>query len=225
MIEIYRYHAKLNISMPPFIILLLWQAHTGNRFLMATLLIDNKDSFTYNIFQMVAEVNGEEPTVVGNDADPGVIDEATYDNIIISPGPGTPERREDFGICLHAIRHGRKPTLGVCLGHQGLAYAYGARVVPAPEVMHGRISQIQHEDDPLFKGVSSPFEAVRYHSLTVSDLPACLIPISWAEDGVLMALRHRELPQWGVQFHPESICTQFGYRIFENFKQLAADAS
>lgn len=188
---------------------------------MRTLLVDNYDSFTYNLFHYVAEVNDVEPTVIRND-DPGwqLAHLAEFDNVIISPGPGTPERSADFGICREIIKHCKVPLLGVCLGHQGIAYIHGGKVLPALEVRHGRLSPVFHHQLDIFAGLPSPFEAVRYHSLVATDLPAQLEAIAWTPDGVLMGLRHRELPQWGVQFHPESICTAYGYRLLRNFAAL-----
>ena len=188
---------------------------------MRTLLVDNYDSFTYNLFHYAAQVNGVEPTVVRND-DPDWRweDLAEFDNVIISPGPGTPERSADFGICRYLIEHCEVPLLGVCLGHQGIAHIYGGKVLPAPQVRHGRLSPVIHHQQDVFAGLPSPFEAVRYHSLVATDLPGALEAIAWTPDGVLMGLRHRELPQWGVQFHPESIGTAYGHRLLRNFADL-----
>jgi len=188
-----------------------------------TLIIDNYDSFTHNLVQYVARAGGE-PTVVRNDEPawgPGSL--RGFDNVVISPGPGRPDREADFGICAEVIEHARVPLLGVCLGHQGICHRFGARVVPAPEVRHGRPSLVEHSGDALFRGVPSPFSAVRYHSLTVEGLPPVLEPIAWADDGVLMGVRHRERPMWGVQFHPESIRTAHGQRIIDNFMELTAE--
>ncbi|HEX2707925.1 MAG TPA: aminodeoxychorismate/anthranilate synthase component II, partial [Solirubrobacterales bacterium] len=187
---------------------------------MRTLLIDNHDSFTYNLFQLLAEVNGEEPLVVRNDERSWAeIAARDFDNVVLSPGPGRPERREDFGVCAEAIRLAEVPLLGVCLGHQGLGWMYGGRVVHAPEPVHGRIANVRHRGSPLFAGIPTEFTAVRYHSLCLREpLPADLRPIAWSDDGVLMALAHRRLPQWGVQFHPESICSEHGRRLLANFR-------
>lgn len=191
---------------------------------MKTLLIDNHDSFTYNLFQLLAEANGDEPLVVRND-------EATWDelarldvdNIVLSPGPGRPEREADFGVCAAAIAHAEVPLLGVCLGHQGLGWMCGAQVEHAPEAMHGRLSAVFHDGSPLFAGIPREFQAVRYHSLCVRlPLPDELEPLAWASDGVLMAMAHRRRPLWGVQFHPESICTEHGRRLLANFRDLSA---
>ena len=189
---------------------------------MKTLLIDNYDSFTYNLFQLLAEANGDEPIVVRNDAaDWAELEQLEFDNIVISPGPGSPDREGDFGVCADAIREARVPLLGVCLGHQGLSWVHGGRVLPAPEVMHGRISAVLHEDSPLFAGIPREFQAVRYHSLCVEQpLPPELEQIARTSDDVVMAVAHRTRPQWGVQFHPESICTEYGRQLLANFRDL-----
>ena len=190
---------------------------------MKTLLIDNYDSFTYNLFQLLAEVNGEEPVVVRNDeASWPELEGLGCDNVVISPGPGRPEREADFGVCAEVIRACELPLLGVCLGHQGLATVYGGAVSHAPEPMHGRLSTVVHDGSPLFAGVPREFEAVRYHSLCVAEpLPEELEAVAWSDDGVVMALAHRERAQWGVQFHPESVCAEYGRRLVENFRDLS----
>ncbi|MGW0041870.1 aminodeoxychorismate synthase component I [Rhodococcus sp. NPDC003348] len=184
---------------------------------MRTLLIDNYDSFTYNLYALLTEVNRCTPTVVTNDTPWASVRLADYDNIVISPGPGRPDRVRDFGISKQALTESGLPVLGVCLGHQGLCHLFGGGVVPAPEPRHGRLSTVRHDGRGLFAGIPSPFRAVRYHSLAVEDLPADLEAQAWADDGVLMAVRHRERPLWGVQFHPESICTEYGRELVENF--------
>ena len=191
---------------------------------MRTLLIDNHDSFTYSLFHLLAEVNGEAPLVVRNDeASWEEIAEREFDNVVLSPGPGRPEHAGDFGICAEAIREVGVPLLGVCLGHQGLGWMYGGSVVHAPEPAHGRIATIRHAGAAAFAGIPRTFRAVRYHSLCLREpLPPELEPIAWADDGVLMALAHRERPQWGVQFHPESICSEHGRRLLANFRDLTA---
>jgi para-aminobenzoate synthetase len=190
---------------------------------LKTLLIDNYDSFTYNLFQLLAEANGEEPLVVRNDeAGWAELSELPFDNVVISPGPGRPDREGDFGVCAEAIRRSGAPLLGVCLGHQGLGSLYGAAIVPAPEPVHGRLSAVLHDDSPLFAGIPREFQAVRYHSLCIEQpLPAELRGIAWTSDGVLMAVEHSERPLWGVQFHPESICTEHGRRLLANFRELS----
>jgi anthranilate synthase/aminodeoxychorismate synthase-like glutamine amidotransferase len=176
---------------------------------LKTLLIDNYDSFTYNLFQLLAEANGEEPVVVRNDAASwDELARGDFDNIVVSPGPGRPDNPKDFGVCADAIREAQVPVLGVCLGHQGIGHVIGGTVVHAPEVMHGRLSAVYHDDSPLFAGIPQGFQVVRYHSLCVTEpLPEDLEPTAWTSDGVLMGLAHRSRPVWGVQFHPESICT------------------
>jgi para-aminobenzoate synthetase len=193
---------------------------------MKTLLIDNYDSFTYNLFQLLAEANGVEPIVVRNDeASWDELARLDFDNILVSPGPGRPDREADFGVCGEAIRRAEAPLLGVCLGHQGLGWATGGEVVHAPEVMHGRLSAVLHDSSPLFAGIPREFQAVRYHSLCLRQpLSDELKPIAWTSDGVLMAVEHTRRPQWGVQFHPESICTEYGRRLLANFRDLTAAA-
>lgn len=189
---------------------------------MKTLLIDNYDSFTFNLYQVIAEVNGDEPVVISNDQLAWkAIDEREYDNIVISPGPGRPERKADFGLSRDAILYTRLPLLGICLGHQGIGHLHGGRVLHAPEVMHGRLSEIFHNDAPLFRGIPQGACGVRYHSLVLEQpLPAELMRIAWTADNILMGLQHRSRPIWGVQFHPESICTDFGARLLRNFRDL-----
>ncbi|KAB7845592.1 aminodeoxychorismate synthase component I [Streptomyces mobaraensis] len=191
---------------------------------MRTLLVDNYDSFTYNLFHYLAEVNGMEPVVLRNDDPcPSAGELRNFDNVVISPGPGTPERPADFGICRELVEHGRLPLLGVCLGHQGICHLAGATVRRAPEVRHGRVSPVLHSGTDVFAGLPSPFDAVRYHSLAVTDLPPDLEALAATPDGVLMGVRHRDRPLWGVQFHPESVCTEHGHRLLRNFRDLTAD--
>jgi len=191
---------------------------------MLTLLIDNYDSFTYNLFQLLAEENGVEPIVVRNDeASWEELERLRFDNVVLSPGPGRPERDRDFGVCAEAIRRCRTPLLGVCLGHQGLGWAHGGRVVRAPWALHGRVRPVEHDGSALFAGIPRRFDAARYHSLCLATpLPAELEVTAWADDGVAMALAHRSRPQWGVQFHPESIATEHGRRLLANFRDLTA---
>jgi anthranilate synthase/aminodeoxychorismate synthase-like glutamine amidotransferase len=193
------------------------------------LIIDNYDSFTYNLVQYFGEL-GAELQVVRNDAI-GVDDIAgmSPQAIVLSPGPGTPA---DAGITVPVIqRYGATiPILGVCLGHQAIGEAYGGRVIRAPRgVMHGKTSRVLHDGSGLFAGLPSPLSVMRYHSLVVEhgSLPACLRVTAIAEDDAteIHAVQHREHPVWGVQFHPESILTQDGKRILENFLALAAPAA
>lgn len=191
---------------------------------MRTLIVDNYDSFTFNLAHYVAQVTGVEPTVIRNDDPtwhPAVLD--TYDNVILSPGPGTPVRAGDVGICREVVEHGTLPVLGVCLGHQALALWHGATVGRAPQPWHGRLSPVLHDGTDLFAGLPDGFQAVRYHSLAATDLPEELEATARTPDGVLMALRHRRRPLWGVQFHPESISTEYGHEILANFARLTRE--
>jgi para-aminobenzoate synthetase len=191
---------------------------------MRTLLIDNHDSFTYNLYQYLAACNGQEPIVVRNDEMTwDEVEQIAFDNIVISPGPGRPQRPSDLGLSADALRHSKVPLLGVCLGHQAIAHHCGATVDLALRPMHGRVDRISHAQRDLFRGIPDRFEAVRYHSLGVTSLPAHLEPLAWAPDGTLMALRHLRRPWWGVQFHPESICTEFGARLLRNFRELSEE--
>jgi len=182
------------------------------------LLIDNYDSFTYNLFQYLSEL-GEEVWVARNDqVSLAEIETRSPERIVISPGPGTPE---EAGISNDVIRRFgiRIPVLGVCLGHQCIGYAYGAEVSRAGEIMHGKSSLIHHDGRGVFKGLESPFPAIRYHSLAVmaDGLPECLEISARTENGIIMGLRHREFPVEGVQFHPESIMTGVGKDLLRNF--------
>jgi anthranilate synthase component 2 len=182
------------------------------------LLLDNYDSFTYNLYQYLSEL-GAEVLVKRND-ELSVADVATLapEKIVISPGPCTPT---EAGISVPLIQHlgGKFPILGVCLGHQSIGQAYGGAVVRAPQIMHGKLSDIYHAGEGVFTGLPDPFPATRYHSLIVrrEDLPDCLEVTAWTEDGIIMGLRHRDLPVEGVQFHPESIMTDAGKLLLKNF--------
>ncbi|WP_137724185.1 aminodeoxychorismate synthase component I [Prescottella subtropica] len=195
------------------------------RSLTHTLLIDNYDSFTYNLHSLLSGVNGCPPTVVQNDTDWASVRLDEFDNVVVSPGPGRPDRKRDFGISARVFGNGRIPVLGVCLGHQGLCHAFGARVELAPAPMHGRLSEVRHDGRGLFAGIPSPLRAVRYHSLIVDELPDELEPVAWTAGDLLMAVRHRRDPLWGVQFHPESICTEFGRELAANFRDLTPTRS
>jgi para-aminobenzoate synthetase len=189
---------------------------------MRTLLLDNYDSYTFNLYQLIADINGQEPVVMVND-DPMLssLRLEDFDNIVVSPGPGRPQNPRDVGLLGDLLRRTTLPVLGVCFGHQMIGHLAGASVVGAPEPKHGHLAKVSHEGDPLFAGIPREFVAVRYHSLCVQEpLPEELIATAWADDGVLMALRHRDLPQWGVQFHPESIASQYGREILQNFAEL-----
>jgi anthranilate synthase component II len=181
------------------------------------LVIDNYDSFTYNLVQLLGSL-GAEMTIIRNDD--MTIDEIKTlapDQVVISPGPGTPD---DGGISLDVLRElgPTTPVLGVCLGHQCIGQAYGGKVIRAPRLMHGKTSQVFHRNQRLFTGIPSPFEATRYHSLIVEEpLPDCLSITAFTDEGDVMALRHKEHPVVGVQFHPESILTTYGVRLLQNF--------
>jgi para-aminobenzoate synthetase len=190
---------------------------------MRTLLIDNYDSYTFNLFHLLGEVNDSEPVVVRNDELPwDELSALGADNVVISPGPGRPEHGRDVGVSLDALRRAGVPVLGVCLGHQALAHVAGGRVEHAPEVMHGRLSPIHHDESELFAGIPQGFPAVRYHSLVVGAVPAELRVTAWTPDGVVMGLEHRSRPLFGVQFHPESVSTRHGRRLLENFRDLTS---
>jgi para-aminobenzoate synthetase component 2 len=185
------------------------------------LVIDNYDSFTYNLVQYLGEL-GQKLEVQRNDKiDIVEIENLNPDRIVISPGPGTPDQA---GISLKLIRHfeGKKPILGVCLGHQAIGQAFGGNVVPAPYLMHGKTSEICHDSRTIFEGLPYRFQATRYHSLMVErkSLPKCLEVSATSTDGLIMGLRHRECPIEGVQFHPESIMTSQGKTLLENFLKL-----
>ncbi|AGL16380.1 aminodeoxychorismate synthase component I [Actinoplanes sp. N902-109] len=191
---------------------------------MKTLLIDNYDSFTYNLAHYLGEINGVEPTVIRNDEPEWRSEHLdAFDNVVISPGPGTPGVAADFGICRDVVSSGRIPLLGVCLGHQGIAMLGGGSIALAPEPRHGRKSLVSHDGTGLFAGIPSPYQVVRYHSWAVDSLSDDLEALARTPDGVLMALRHRHLPQWGVQFHPESIATEHGHRLLANFAELSQE--
>lgn len=185
------------------------------------LLIDNYDSFVFNVARYLTEL-GEEVEVARNDAlDLAAIERLAPEALVISPGPCSPN---EAGISLAAVRalSGRLPILGICLGHQCIGQAFGGRVVRAKEPMHGRASQLRHAGSDVFAGLPSPFPAGRYHSLAVElDEGSALIPTAWSEDGEIMGLAHRVHPTYGVQFHPESVLTPQGYELMGNFLRLA----
>ncbi len=188
------------------------------------LVIDNYDSFTWNLVHYLGEL-GADPVVVRNDkisADEALDREP--EAIVLSPGPCTPN---EAGICLELIAKadGTVPIFGVCLGHQAIGQAYGGEVVRAPSLMHGKVSQIQHDATGVFRGINSSFAATRYHSLTIrpESLPASLAATAHTDDGVIMGVRHRTAPVHGVQFHPESIASEHGHRVLQNFLEIARD--
>jgi anthranilate synthase component 2 len=184
------------------------------------LMIDNYDSFTYNLVQYLGEL-GEDVKVVRNDElSVDAIEKLGARRIVLSPGPCTPN---EAGVSLELIRRlaGRVPILGVCLGHQAIGQAFGARIVHAKTLMHGKVSAIHHGGAGVFRGLPSPFQATRYHSLAIerASCPAELEITAWTEDGEIMGVRHRSLAVEGVQFHPESILTEHGHRLLANFLQ------
>ncbi|HEX6752598.1 MAG TPA: aminodeoxychorismate synthase component I [Solirubrobacterales bacterium] len=189
---------------------------------MRTLLVDNHDSYTYNVFHLLAGVSGEEPIVVDNDAVSWrALSRWDFDAIVLSPGPGTPRRWHDFCVCDDILRYSEIPVLGICLGHQGLGKALEGEVSSAPEAMHGRLSRIFHEGSGLFQDIPQGFPVVRYHSLAITGMNADGNVCAWADDGVVMGIEHRGRPMWGVQFHPESIATDHGATLVRNFYALA----
>lgn len=188
------------------------------------LVIDNYDSFTYNLVQYLGELGADVKVVRNDEITPQQVLEMAPDHIVISPGPCTPN---EAGISLDVIRTLGKtiPILGVCLGHQSIGQAYGGKVIRAEKVMHGKTSPVHHHgNDPLFEAVPDPFLATRYHSLIVEkeSLPECLEVTAETEDGVIMAMRHKTNPVLGVQFHPESILTGDGKTMLANFLKLKA---
>ena len=186
------------------------------------LMIDNYDSFTYNIVDYFGQL-GEEVQVYRNDKiSLEEIEALNPQRLVISPGPCSPE---EAGISVAAINHfaGKLPILGVCLGHQAIGAAFGGNVVRSVSLMHGKTSPIHHDDREIFKGLPNPFQATRYHSLIVDrpTLPDCLEVTAWVENGEIMGLRHKQLPVWGVQFHPESILTEGGMQMLQNFLDIS----
>jgi para-aminobenzoate synthetase len=190
---------------------------------MRTLLVDNYDSYTYNVHHLLGAVSGEEPSVVHNDAISWrALSSFDFDAIVLSPGPGRPERWHDFGVCADILRHSEIPVLGICLGHQGIGHMLDGAVASAPVVMHGRLSHVHHDGEGLFAGIPQGFSVVRYHSLMVGGQlgPEGRVT-AWTDEGIVMGIEHRTRPIWGVQFHPESISTEQGHRLIENFYELA----
>ncbi|MDA0987637.1 MAG: aminodeoxychorismate/anthranilate synthase component II [Chloroflexi bacterium] len=185
------------------------------------LLIDNYDSFTYNLYQYLCELGAEVRVVRNDQITLEDIELMAPEKIVISPGPRTPK---EAGISNDVVLHfeGRIPILGVCLGHQCIGYTYGGTVGRAGEIMHGKISLIHHDGKGLFKGLPNPFEAIRYHSLTIykDDLPDTLEVTAWTDNGLIMGVRHKEYQIEGVQFHPESILTVVGKDILRNFLEM-----
>jgi anthranilate synthase/aminodeoxychorismate synthase-like glutamine amidotransferase len=181
-------------------------------------MIDNYDSFTYNLVQYLGELGAEVRVFRNDEITVDELDTLAPTHVVVSPGPGTPE---DAGITLGLIARlaGRVPVLGVCLGHQAIGQAFGGKVVRAGRVMHGKVSRIRHDASGVFAGLPEEFTATRYHSLAVerSSLPACLAVTAQSEDGEIMGLRHRALAVEGVQFHPEALLTEHGHKMLQNF--------
>jgi para-aminobenzoate synthetase len=198
-----------------------------------SLLIDNYDSYTYNLWQLLASVNGIPPLVIQNDQYSSWEEliselEGKFDNIVLSPGPGTPNNPADIGVSIDSILKCKAPLLGVCLGHQSIGLANGGSVIRAPEQMHGRLSKVYHDDAGLFQNIPNPFNVVRYHSLLVEDSLSAnhdLLVTAKTSDGVIMGLKHKHKPIYGVQFHPESIATEYGRKVLENFYDITLSLS
>jgi len=186
------------------------------------LVIDNYDSFVYNLVQYIEELKGETIVYRNDQLTSRQVMQLKPDRIVISPGPGTPEKARYFGVCSAILQHMscKIPTLGVCLGHQGIIYTFGGRIVRAKRLMHGKTSLIKHDGEGVFKGVKNPFQATRYHSLVGdrTSIPSCLkITAQSLDDGEIMGIRHVTYPIQGVQFHPESILTEDGKLLIKNF--------
>jgi para-aminobenzoate synthetase component 2 len=183
------------------------------------LVIDNYDSFVFNLVQYLQQLGAEVVVKRNDEVNADSIEE--YDGVLLSPGPGTPE---DAGVCIEIVKKAiekQKPLLGVCLGHQAIGAALGAKVSRAPELLHGKTSQVQHKNQGVFKDLNSPFRATRYHSLAIenSNLPNDLTITATTESGVIMGVKHRTAPIEGVQFHPESVLTEFGHELLSNWLQ------
>ena len=185
------------------------------------LLIDNYDSFTYNLYQYLCELGADVRVVRNDETTVEEIDGMAPEKIVVSPGPCTPEKA---GISNDVVRHfgSRMPTLGVCLGHQCVGYSYGGKVGPAGEIMHGKMSLIHHNGKGVLRDIPNPFEAIRYHSLAIyrDTLPEELEVTAWTDNGIIMGVRHKTHPVEGIQFHPESIMTKVGKDILRNFLEM-----
>lgn len=195
---------------------------------MSVLMIDNYDSFTFNIVQYLGELGADVVTVRNDEVDLAELERLAPTHLVVSPGPCTPS---EAGISMEAIRHfaGKLPILGVCLGHQAIGQVYGGDVIRAPQVMHGKTSAIRHRGEGVFEGLEDPLEVTRYHSLVVDQktLPDCLAVTAWVDDndptpGLIMGLKHKTLDIEGVQFHPESILSRQGHELLANFLKRRA---
>ncbi len=191
---------------------------------MLTLVIDNFDSFVFNLVQYIGELGGNPKVIRNNEMTFSEIQNLNPTHIVISPGPGNPEEQEYFGVCAEVIAKLGKtiPLLGVCLGHQGIGSVFGGKIIPAPNIMHGKTSLCTHDGKGILKDIINPLRAMRYHSLCVDPqtLPECLEVSAISEDGTLMGIRHKKYPIHGIQFHPESIGTPGGKKIIENFLSI-----
>jgi para-aminobenzoate synthetase component 2 len=187
------------------------------------LVVDNYDSFVFNLVQYLAQLGAEVDVRRNDEVTPA--EARTYDGVLLSPGPGTPE---DAGVCMDIVREcaGDVPIFGVCLGHQAIAAVYGATVSRAPELLHGKTSPVEHLDLGVMAGLPSPFTATRYHSLSVEPdtVPDCLLVTGWTAGGVIMGLRHKDVAVEGVQFHPESVLTEGGHAMLANWLAECGDA-
>lgn len=185
------------------------------------LIIDNYDSFTYNLVQFVGELGGEISVFRNDSMTADEVEKINPSHIILSPGP---KRPEDSGVCIDVIKRFKErfPILGVCLGHQAIGYVFGGKIINAPEILHGKLSYIHHDGKTIFKGLKNPFHATRYHSLAVDslDLPDELEISAKTKNGTVMGIRHKKYPVEGVQFHPESFLTEGGKKLLKNFLSL-----
>ena len=184
-------------------------------------LIDNYDSFTWNLYHFLGELGAETQVIRNDEISVAQLLSAEPEAIVLSPGPCTPD---EAGICLETVAQAKDkaPVFGVCLGHQSIAQSFGAKIIHAPSLMHGKVSEIRHYGHPLFAGIPETFRATRYHSLTVDPdtIPECLEVTARSDDGVIMGLSHKTLPVHGVQFHPESIASEHGHTLLRNFLAL-----
>lgn len=192
---------------------------------MKTLIIDNYDSFTFNLYQYVGELGGNPNVLRNNEVTINDIKKSKYSHIIISPGPGSPDDLAYFGVCKDVILTLGKviPLLGVCLGHQGIIFSFGGKVVRAGTIKHGKTSVIKHNGEGVFHGVKNPLTGMRYHSLVgeKTSIPDCLMVTAHSlDDGAIMGIAHQTYPIYGVQFHPESVGTEDGKKILKNFLEL-----
>lgn len=192
---------------------------------MKTLILDNYDSFTYNLYQYLEELSGNVVVYRNDEVTLAELKKEKPTHIVISPGPGTVEKKEDFGVCSSVIKHftGKIPLLGICLGHQGIARQFGGKITHAPSIVHGKTSEIQIvKVNPLFKEVPKKFKAMRYHSLMVdrSSIPDELEATAQTIDGIIMGIQHKKKPLFGLQFHPESFATPHGKKMLKNFLHL-----